>query len=72
MDSLNPPSFFGDKTTMVKDPLLEPVVQGVLQKRAISKVPPSAQHTGFYSTYFTVPKKISHSNDNKNNTKILM
>lgn len=32
-------------------------MQGLLLKGAISKVPPVAQQTGFYSTCFIVPKK---------------
>lgn len=56
-----PPPFSRVRMTIVKDPLLEPVlreeVQALLQKGAITKVPFNAQQTGFYSTYFIIPKK---------------
>ncbi len=47
--------------TVVRDPLLKSIlveeIENLLQKEAISKVPFDAQQTGFYSTYFIVPKK---------------
>ena len=56
-----PPPFTRIRMTTVKDPVqadyLTEEIKSMLEKRAIARVGSHEQRTGFYSTYFLVPKK---------------
>ncbi len=55
-----PPKFRGIRFTAVLDkdaPVLHAEIADLLAKDAIQPVPPAEMRSGFYSPYFTVPKK---------------
>ena len=54
------PPFNGVRYTLLKGPgscVLLDEVAGLLEKSAVESVAPSQVRDGYYSTYFTVPKK---------------
>ena len=60
MDFIQKPPFMGVKETHVTAQnlnILQLEVDKLLQKGAIENVPPESRQTGFYSTFFLVPKK---------------
>ena len=60
MDFIQKPPFMGVKETHVTAQnlnILQLEVDKLLQKGAIENIPPESRQTGFYSTFFLVPKK---------------